>query len=84
VRVERRVPNASPCPYWDLVCAGPGREEGREEGLEEGVLIGQIRALQGVFELPVTPETDLKTLSIEQLQSRLRKLQASRRRMRGS
>ena len=24
VRMERRVPDASPCSDWDLVCAGPG------------------------------------------------------------
>lgn len=55
-------------------------EEGRQVGYEEGLLIGQIRTLQEVFDLPVTPETDLKTLSIEPLQSLLQKVRASARR----
>ncbi len=49
----------------------------REEGREEGVLIGQIRTLQRVFRLPVTPETDMKTLPIEQLRSLLQKVEAN-------
>jgi hypothetical protein len=44
---------------------------------EQGVLIGQIRTLQQVFKLPVTPETDLKTLPIEQLRSLLQKVEAT-------
>jgi len=52
-------------------------EQGLEKGREEGVLIGQIRTLQQVFKLPVTPETDLKALPIEQLRSLLQKVEAT-------
>jgi flagellar biosynthesis/type III secretory pathway protein FliH len=57
-----------------------GREEGREEGHEKGMLIGQIRALQQVFNLAVTPEMELKTLALDQLQTRLSQVQTARRR----
>ena len=52
-------------------------EEGREQGREEGMLIGQIRTLQPVFNLPLTPEMELKTFSLEHLQSHLQQIQAT-------
>ena len=57
-----------------------GLVKGREEGREEGMLIGQIRTLQQVFNLAVTPEMELKTLALEQLQTRLNQVQAAHRR----
>ena len=55
-------------------------EEGLVKGREEGMVIGQIRALQQVFNLAVTPEMELKTLALEQLQTRLNQVQAAHRR----
>ena len=55
-------------------------EEGLVKGREEGMLIGQIRTLQQVFNLAVTPETELKNLALEQLQTRLNQVQTARRR----
>ncbi len=57
-----------------------GLVKGREEGHEKGMLIGQIRALQQVFNLAVTPEMELKTLALDQLQTRLSQVQTARRR----
>jgi predicted transposase/invertase (TIGR01784 family) len=57
-----------------------GLVKGREEGREEGMLIGQIRTLQQVFNLAVTPETELRNLALEQLQTRLNQVQTARRR----
>ncbi|MEY3460296.1 MAG: hypothetical protein RL215_3453 [Planctomycetota bacterium] len=54
-----------------------GLEQGVEQGREAGILIGQIRTLQQVFRLPVTPETELKTLSTEHLRSCLEQVQAA-------
>ena len=58
-----------------------GLVKGREEGREEGMLIGQIRTLQQVFNLAVTPEMELKNLALEQLQTRLNQVQKARRRI---
>ena len=32
VRMERRIPDASPCPDWDLVCARPDLTDRRVQG----------------------------------------------------
>ncbi len=52
-------------------------KEGIEEGRTAGILIGQIRTLEQVFQLPVTPETELNTLSVEELRLRMERVQAA-------
>ena len=54
-----------------------GLEQGIEKGRTAGMLIGQIRTLEQVFQLPVTPETELNTLSVEALRLRLEQVQAA-------
>ena len=54
-----------------------GFEQGIEKGRTAGMLIGQIRTLEQVFQLPVTPETELNTLSVEALRLRLEQVQAA-------
>jgi flagellar biosynthesis/type III secretory pathway protein FliH len=54
-----------------------GIEKGIEKGRTAGILIGQIRTLEQVFQLPVTPETELKTLSVEELRLRMERVQAA-------
>ena len=54
-----------------------GIEQGIEKGRTAGMLIGQIRTLEQVFQLPVTPETELNTLSVEALRLRLEQVQAA-------
>jgi predicted transposase/invertase (TIGR01784 family) len=68
--------------YGELISSSKEQawEAGRKEGEEAGILIGQIRAFQQVFDLSVTSEAELKTLSIEQLQTRLQQVQAIARR----
>ena len=72
--------------YGELISSSKEQawEAGRKEGEEAGILIGQIRAFQQVFDLSVTSEAELKTLSIEQLQTRLQQVPASARRAPGS
>ncbi len=52
-----------------------GREEGREEGRAEGKLAGKIQVLQELLEEPVTPDSELRGVSVEKLTSRLAELQ---------
>ncbi len=52
-----------------------GLEKGREEGREEGKLAGKIQVLQELLEEPVTPDSELRGVSVENLASRLAELQ---------
>jgi flagellar biosynthesis/type III secretory pathway protein FliH len=54
-----------------------GIEQGIETGRTAGILIGQIRTLEQVFQLPVTPETELNPLFVEELRLRLERVQAA-------
>ncbi len=54
-----------------------GIEQGIETGRKAGILIGQIRTLEQVFQLPVTPETELNPLFVEELRLRLERVQAA-------
>jgi predicted transposase YdaD len=53
-----------------------GRQQGQQEGRQEGVLIGQIRMLERVLKVPVTPISQLQQLKNSELEKRLRKLEA--------
>ncbi len=52
-----------------------GREEGLEQGREEGKLAGKIQVLQELLEEPVTPDSELQCISVENLTIRLAELQ---------
>jgi predicted transposase/invertase (TIGR01784 family) len=51
-----------------------GLEEGREEGREVGKLGGKIQLLQELLEEPITPDSELRDLSVDALTSQLAKL----------
>ncbi len=42
-----------------------GREQGLEQGREEGKLAGRIQVLQELLEEPVTPDSELRGVSVE-------------------
>ncbi len=52
-----------------------GLEKGREEGREEGKWAGKIQVLQELLEEPVTPDSELRGVSVENLTSQLAELQ---------
>ncbi len=51
-----------------------GRQEGRQEGMQKGMLIGQIRAIQEVLGVPLTPENTLFGTSLSDLEEMLAEL----------
>jgi flagellar biosynthesis/type III secretory pathway protein FliH len=51
-----------------------GIKKGREEGIDQGKLVGQIQLLESLCNSISTMEAHLRSMSIEQLQSRLNEL----------
>lgn len=51
-----------------------GIKKGREEGIDQGKLVGQIQLLESLCISISTMEADLRSMSIEQLKSRLNEL----------
>jgi len=51
-----------------------GIKKGREEGIDQGKLVGQIQLLESLCNSISTMEAHLRSMSIEQLKSRLNEL----------
>ena len=56
----------------DLIAIGI--EQGREEGIDQGKLVGQVQLLESLCNSKPTMETQLRSMSVEQLNSRLNEL----------
>ena len=57
-----------------------GREQGRELGLVKGIQIGRIQLMQQLLDQPVTPEPDLRSQSLDELQALAAQLEVTVRR----
>ncbi|MFM7164877.1 MAG: hypothetical protein ACKO3T_06480 [Planctomycetaceae bacterium] len=57
-----------------------GREQGRELGLVKGIQIGRIQLMQQLLDQPVTPEPDLRSQSLDELQALAAQLEITVRR----
>ena len=60
----------------DLIAIGieQGIKKGREEGIDQGKLVGQVQLLESLCHLIPTMEAQLRSMSVEQLKSRLNEL----------
>jgi predicted transposase/invertase (TIGR01784 family) len=45
-------------------------EQGLQQGLQQGVVMGEIHALQRFLKLPLTPQEELRPMSLAELQAR--------------
>ena len=67
----------------DLIAIGieqgieQGIKKGLEEGIDQGKLVGQVQLLESLCNSIPTMETQLRSMSIEQLKSRLNELRNS-------
>ena len=51
-----------------------GIEKGREEGIDQGKLVGQVQLLESLCHSIPTMEAQLRSMSVDQLKSRLTEL----------
>jgi predicted transposase YdaD len=51
-----------------------GRDQGRHEGVQAGTVIGQIQILEEILKLPISPLSELKLRSTEELQRQVQEL----------
>ena len=58
----------------DLIAIGI--EKGREEGIDQGKLVGQVQLLESLCHSIPTMEAQLRSMSVEQLESRLTELRS--------
>ncbi len=56
-----------------------GLIDARQEGRQEGEVIGRIRLLEELLDLPLSNQEELSSLSLEQLTSTMNNLQATLR-----